>query len=155
MRLGCEAEHSPPTSDEVKKTGIYTSIPPHAFMAQCLVTHRDNFTFYLMLQSKVQVASVSLIQIQTRGAGFNNFTRNNSSVTQRVRRATDEIYVVSIGAHEAGNICIEILNKFQFLTSMELIERINTNPKAKLNTISINSVITSLKEFKCELYRVG
>jgi hypothetical protein len=32
-RQGCEADHSPPASAEVKKTWIYTSTPPHAFMA--------------------------------------------------------------------------------------------------------------------------
>jgi hypothetical protein len=30
---GREADHSPPTSADVKKTGIYTATPPHAFMA--------------------------------------------------------------------------------------------------------------------------
>jgi hypothetical protein len=32
-RLGRNADHSPPASSEVKKMWIYTSIPPHAFMA--------------------------------------------------------------------------------------------------------------------------
>jgi hypothetical protein len=32
-RPGCEANHSPPTSAEVKKTWIYTSTPPYFFMA--------------------------------------------------------------------------------------------------------------------------
>jgi hypothetical protein len=32
-RLGCEADHSPPTSVEVKKVWIYTSTAPYAFMA--------------------------------------------------------------------------------------------------------------------------
>jgi hypothetical protein len=32
-RQGREADHWPPTSAEVKKTWIYTSIPPYAFMA--------------------------------------------------------------------------------------------------------------------------
>jgi hypothetical protein len=32
-RPGREANHSPPTSIEVKKTWIYTSTPPYAFMA--------------------------------------------------------------------------------------------------------------------------
>jgi hypothetical protein len=36
-RLGRDANHSPPTSDEVKKTWIYTSTPPYAFMAYCLI----------------------------------------------------------------------------------------------------------------------
>jgi hypothetical protein len=32
-RQGREADHSPPTSVEVKKTWIYTSTPPYVFMA--------------------------------------------------------------------------------------------------------------------------
>jgi hypothetical protein len=32
-RPGCEADHSPPTSAVVKKTWIYTSTPPYAFIA--------------------------------------------------------------------------------------------------------------------------
>jgi hypothetical protein len=31
--LGREADYSPPTSAEIKKTWIYTSTPPYAFMA--------------------------------------------------------------------------------------------------------------------------
>jgi hypothetical protein len=46
-RLGREADHSPPTSAQVKKTWTYTSTPPYVFMAWCLVKHRENFTFYL------------------------------------------------------------------------------------------------------------
>jgi hypothetical protein len=39
-----EANHSLPSSDEVKEcVELYT--PPYAFMAWCLVKHRDNFTF--------------------------------------------------------------------------------------------------------------
>jgi hypothetical protein len=33
-----EAEHSPPTSDEVKKTWVYTSTPPYVFMALHLIS---------------------------------------------------------------------------------------------------------------------
>jgi hypothetical protein len=32
-RPGCDADHSPPASAEVKKIWIYTSTPPYAFMA--------------------------------------------------------------------------------------------------------------------------
>jgi hypothetical protein len=35
-RQGREADHSPPTSAEVKKMWIYTSTLPYAFMTQCL-----------------------------------------------------------------------------------------------------------------------
>jgi hypothetical protein len=33
-RPGREADHSPPTSAEIKKMWIYTSAPPYVFMAQ-------------------------------------------------------------------------------------------------------------------------
>jgi hypothetical protein len=42
---GCEANHSPPSSAEVKNAWSYTSTPQYVFMAWCLVKHRDNFTF--------------------------------------------------------------------------------------------------------------
>jgi hypothetical protein len=31
-RAGCEADHSPPTSAEAKKTWVCTAIPPYVFM---------------------------------------------------------------------------------------------------------------------------
>jgi hypothetical protein len=37
-RPGREADHSPPTTTEIKKTWIYTSTLPYAFMAQCLIS---------------------------------------------------------------------------------------------------------------------
>jgi hypothetical protein len=37
-RPGREADYSPPTSAEVKKTWIYTSTPLYVFMAQCLIS---------------------------------------------------------------------------------------------------------------------
>jgi hypothetical protein len=40
-----EADHSPPSSAEIKNAWSYTSIPQYVFMAWCLVKHRDNFTF--------------------------------------------------------------------------------------------------------------
>jgi hypothetical protein len=36
-RPGREADHSPPASAEVKKMSIYSSTPPYAFLAQCLI----------------------------------------------------------------------------------------------------------------------
>jgi hypothetical protein len=35
---GHEADHSPPTSAQVKKTWTYTSTPPYIFMVWCLVS---------------------------------------------------------------------------------------------------------------------
>jgi hypothetical protein len=38
-RPGLEADHSPPTSVEVKNTWLYTSTPPYVFMAQYLISY--------------------------------------------------------------------------------------------------------------------
>jgi hypothetical protein len=40
-----EADHSPPSSAEVKNASSYISTPQYIFMASCLVKHRDNITF--------------------------------------------------------------------------------------------------------------
>jgi hypothetical protein len=44
---GPEADHSPPSSAEVKNAWSYTSTPQYVFMAWCLVKHTDKFTFYI------------------------------------------------------------------------------------------------------------
>jgi hypothetical protein len=47
-RPGRDADHSPPTSTEVRKIWLYTSTPPicvHGVGLIILVKHRDNFTF--------------------------------------------------------------------------------------------------------------
>jgi len=46
---GHEADHSSPSSAEVRNVWGYTSTPPYIFMAWYLVMHRDNFTIYLYL----------------------------------------------------------------------------------------------------------
>jgi hypothetical protein len=46
-RPGCEADHSPPSSAEIKNAWSYTSTPQYVFMAWCLVKHKDNFTFLI------------------------------------------------------------------------------------------------------------
>jgi len=40
-----EAIHSPPSSAEAKNAWGYTFNPQYAFMAQCQLKHRDNFSF--------------------------------------------------------------------------------------------------------------
>jgi hypothetical protein len=40
-----EADHSPPSSADVKNAWSFISTPQYVFMAWCLVKHRDNFTF--------------------------------------------------------------------------------------------------------------
>jgi hypothetical protein len=47
-RPGHEADHSPPSSDEVKNAWSYTSPPQYVFRALCLIKHRDNFTVTLL-----------------------------------------------------------------------------------------------------------
>jgi hypothetical protein len=42
-----EADHSPPSSAEVKKAWSYTSTPPYDFIMQLLVKPRDNFNVTL------------------------------------------------------------------------------------------------------------
>jgi hypothetical protein len=44
-RPGREADHSLPSSADVKNAWSYTSTPQYVFMAWCSVKHRDNFTF--------------------------------------------------------------------------------------------------------------
>jgi hypothetical protein len=46
---GREADHSPPSSAEVKNAWSYTSTPQYAFMAWCLVKHRDSFYLFTFL----------------------------------------------------------------------------------------------------------
>jgi hypothetical protein len=49
-RPRCEADHSPPTSAEVKKMWLYTSTPPYAFMAWCLISEaQGRLCLYLYL----------------------------------------------------------------------------------------------------------
>jgi hypothetical protein len=49
-RPGREADHSPPSSADVKNAWSYTSTPQYVFMAWCLVKHGDfTFTFTLFL----------------------------------------------------------------------------------------------------------
>jgi hypothetical protein len=42
---GREGDHSPPTSAEVKKAWMHTSIPPYVFMTYCLIKYMTN-SFY-------------------------------------------------------------------------------------------------------------
>jgi hypothetical protein len=58
-RSGREADHSPPSSAEVKN--VCRAIPPlpqYVFMAWCLVKHRYNFTFTVRVDIEVTKAEV-------------------------------------------------------------------------------------------------
>jgi hypothetical protein len=48
---GRKAEHTPPTSAEVKNAWSYTSTPQYVSVAWCLVKHRDKFTFTFTINS--------------------------------------------------------------------------------------------------------
>jgi hypothetical protein len=48
-RLGREADHSLPSSAEVKNAWSCTSAPQYVFMAWCLVNHRDNLLYFTLL----------------------------------------------------------------------------------------------------------
>jgi hypothetical protein len=47
-----EADHSPPSSAEIKNVWSISPLPQYVFMVWCLVKHRDNFTFYLCSELK-------------------------------------------------------------------------------------------------------
>jgi hypothetical protein len=50
-RPGCEADHSLPSTDEVKNLSSCTSTPPYIFMMWCLIKHSDNFIICIRLFS--------------------------------------------------------------------------------------------------------
>jgi hypothetical protein len=95
-RPGREADHSPPSSTEVKNAWNYTSTPQYAFMGWCLVKHRDNFTFpYLYAKnnrvnlnlasrtsesfSRVQ-SSLSPIHLRIKDCGISQKERSKKSI---------------------------------------------------------------------------
>jgi hypothetical protein len=43
--LGSEADHSLPSSAEIRNVWCYTPTPHYVFLVWCLVKHRDSFTF--------------------------------------------------------------------------------------------------------------
>jgi hypothetical protein len=43
-QLGCEGDHSPPSSAKVKNAWSFTSTLQYVFMVWCCIKHRDNFT---------------------------------------------------------------------------------------------------------------
>jgi hypothetical protein len=50
-RPGCEVDHAPPSSAEVRFAWSCISTPPCVFMAWCLIINRDNFTLYYITPS--------------------------------------------------------------------------------------------------------
>jgi hypothetical protein len=62
-RPGREADHSPHLVPRSKNEWSYTSTPQYAFMAWCLVKHRDNFTFTCTFTSATRRSLVSFAAI--------------------------------------------------------------------------------------------
>jgi hypothetical protein len=57
-RSVCEVYHSPPFSAEVRNAWGYTSTPPYAFMAWCLIKQRDNLGDRLPVCTPVSLSSL-------------------------------------------------------------------------------------------------
>jgi hypothetical protein len=63
-RQGREADHSTPASAEVRKMWIYTSTPPYAFMAYCLISYAkgqlylftENFTVTTHIKARTETS---------------------------------------------------------------------------------------------------
>jgi hypothetical protein len=66
---GREADNSPPSSALVN-VWSYTSTPQYAFMAWCLVNHRDNFTFTFLPYTEDGFISRNASDIQINYKNF-------------------------------------------------------------------------------------
>jgi hypothetical protein len=90
-RPGREADHSPPSSAEVKNACSYTSTPPYVFMAWYFVKHRDSFTFtftFVVFACKMydkQARDTQWYRTPSVGTALNYILRErSSSVTNRI-----------------------------------------------------------------------
>jgi hypothetical protein len=62
-RPGREADHSPPSSAEVKNAWSYNSTPKYVFMAWCLVKRRYNFTFSVYHDHHLRVSPDDMLRL--------------------------------------------------------------------------------------------
>ena len=62
-------DQSPPSNTKAKNVWRYTSTPPDAFMACCLLILRGNFVFTLTLSRKLPIYMILLYQM-----GFRKYT---------------------------------------------------------------------------------
>jgi hypothetical protein len=44
--LGCEANHSPPSTADIKNAWIYSSTPPNTFMMWCLINQEKGLHYF-------------------------------------------------------------------------------------------------------------
>jgi hypothetical protein len=65
-RPGREADHSPPSSAEVKNALSYTSTSQYVFLAWCLVKHRENFIFLLYILHFINFYKISYLLFTTK-----------------------------------------------------------------------------------------
>jgi hypothetical protein len=78
-RPGREVDHSPPTSAEVKKMRIYTSTPPYAFMAWCLIKLSTGTTLlFLPLPLILTFKGSRLHQCNFRPSEVEKYTRRGA-----------------------------------------------------------------------------
>jgi hypothetical protein len=94
-RPGREANHSPPSSADVKNAWIFTSTCLYVFMARCLVKLRNNFTFPLQYTKTTKVTAFHMVRHKihfTFGhkTGFRLISRSEKS-----RRVSHESYVLT------------------------------------------------------------
>jgi hypothetical protein len=66
-RPGCEADHSHPSSAEVRNAWSYTSNPPIRLHARCLIRHRGSF-----------IISITLVKRKGRDTFFLNLEADNA-----------------------------------------------------------------------------
>jgi hypothetical protein len=84
-RPGREADHSPPSSAEIKHAWRYTSSPEYVFMACCLVKHRDNLALLFTLRPRDSLPRVSVV-----GLGMVRWLFNDATTSA----------VISVTCHE-------------------------------------------------------
>jgi hypothetical protein len=72
-RPGREADHSPPSSAEVKNAWRYTSTPQYVLLSWCLVKHKDNFTvLYLYIYAYTEPCIFPSVLVQAKAWLFAN-----------------------------------------------------------------------------------
>jgi hypothetical protein len=74
---GRETDHSPQCTNKVKNVRSYTSTPQYAFMAWCLVKHRDNFNFTLLNKIENEDTRKQLHMYSVNGRQTITHTKNH------------------------------------------------------------------------------
>jgi hypothetical protein len=72
-----EADHSSPSSAEVKNGRSYTSTPPIRLHGGCLVKHRDNFTFTFTCENNYTFVLFRQIQFSTQTYAYTHILKTS------------------------------------------------------------------------------